>query len=127
MPPRRQTFPPSVNSTAISFFTVSVVMMARAALSLPSRLNPAVSGSIPAAMGAMSSGWPMTPVEATTTSAAGTPVACSTSAHIASAISMPLALQVLALPELQITACAFPSARWFLVTVRGAPLTRLVV
>ena len=44
-----------------------------------------------------------------------------------SAISMPSALQVLALPELQITARALPSAICALVTVRGAPLTRFVV
>ena len=59
---------------------------------------------MPAAMGAMSSGWPMTPVEATTTSVAGTPACFSTSAHISRAISTPFALQVLALPLLQMMA-----------------------
>ena len=69
----------------------------------------------------------MTPVDATITSVFATPVCVSTRADILSAISMPSALQVLALPLLQITACAFPSAIWALVTVRGAPFTRLVV
>ena len=46
---------------------------------------------------------------------------------ICSAISMPLALQVLALPLLQMMACALPSARCCFVTTSGAPLTRLVV
>ena len=61
---------------------------------------------MPAAMGSSDSGWPMTPVEATTTSAAGTPVYCSTRAHMPSAISTPSALQVLALPLLHTTARA---------------------
>ena len=127
MPPMWQVLPPTVNSTAISFLTVSVVMMPTAAASPPSVDRPATSSSMPPAMGSRFRGWPMTPVEATTTSVALTPVALATSSHMASAISMPLALQVLALPELQMTAWAMPSAMLFLVTVRGAPLTRLVV
>ena len=55
------------------------------------------------------------------------PRALAARALISSAISMPFALQVLALPLLQITAWATPLARCFFVTVRGAPLTRLVV
>ena len=40
---------------------------------------------------------------------------------------MPSALQVLALPLLQMTARARPFSRCFFVTSRGAPLTRFVV
>ena len=69
----------------------------------------------------------MTPVEATTTSSAAMPRADAARALISSAISMPFALQVLALPLLQITAWAVPFAICFFVTVSGAPLTRFVV
>ena len=74
--------------------------------------RPAASAGMPAAIGSMSSGWPMTPVEATTTSSVGhAERICARAAHIASAISMPLALQVLALPLLQTIAWRMPSAR----------------
>ena len=81
----------------------------------------------PAAMGAISSFCPMTPVEATATSSGEMPSACPVRAHMASAISTPSALQVLALPLLQMMAWAQPSEMWTLVTSRGAPFTRLVV
>lgn len=48
------------------------------------------------------------------TSSAFTPMYFSTSAHMPSAISTPLALQVLALPLLQMTACAMPVFHVFL-------------
>ena len=127
MPPRRQVLPSSVNSTAISLRTVSVVMMASAASALPSMERPATSAGMPAAMGASSSGSPITPVDATMTSRAAMPSASPTSAAVSSAIAAPFQLQVLALPLLQMTACALPSARCALVTVSGAPLTRFVV
>ena len=127
MPPRRQVLPPSVNSTATSFFTVSVVMMASAAAAPPSAASPAASAGMPASIGAMSSGWPITPVEATITFSGAMPSAAPVSALICSAISMPLALQVFALPLLQTMACAVPSAMCRFVTVSGAPLTRFVV
>ena len=82
---------------------------------------------MPAAIGAMSSGWPITPVEATTTSSAGMPRAFAVRSHIASATSTPSALQVFALPLLQITACARPFCRCAFVTAIGAPLTRFAV
>ena len=80
-------------------------MMASAAAELlfPS---PATSSCIPFAIGSMESCCPITPVDATTTSPAATPVCRSTSAHISSAISTPFALQVFALPLLTMTACA---------------------
>ena len=127
MPPRWQVLPPSSNSTAISLRTVSVVMMASAAAALPSGFRPSASVGSPAAMGSSFSLWPITPVEATTTSLAEMDSCCATSSLMASAISMPSALQVLALPLLQITAWALPSAMCAFVTSRGAPLTRFVV
>ena len=111
MPPSRQVTPPACNSTAISLRTVSVVMRASAAALLPSALNPSANAGIPSAMGSSLSGWPMTPVEATTTSDAGMDSCLATSSLMASATSWPLALQVFALPLLQITARALPSAR----------------
>ena len=68
-----QGTPPSVKVKAISFLTVSVVMMASAAAVLLSP-SPFVSSSMPAAMGSMESCCPMTPVDATTTSPFGMPV-----------------------------------------------------
>ena len=127
MPPSRQVAPPASNSTAISLSSVSVVMMPSAAARPPSADSPAASAGMPSAMGAISSFWPMTPVEATITSSARMPSCSAASAHIRSAISMPFALQVLALPLLQITACATPFSRCAFVTVSGAPLTRFVV
>ena len=126
MPPSLHVLPPAVNSTATSLSRVSVVMMASAtsSLFLPSA---AQSGGMPVLKGSMLMRWPMTPVEATMTSSAAMPSSLASSAQVSSAISMPSALQVLALPLLQMTARALPSARCFLVTSSGAPLTRFVV
>ena len=101
-------------------------MMASAAALLSSP-NAAISGSMPLAMGSMSSVFPMTPVEATTMSLAGILSALPSRSHIWVAISTPFALQVLALPLLQIIACAYPSATFALVTAIGAPCTRFCV
>ena len=100
MPPRCAVLPPRENSTAADLTFVSVVSMASAA-GRPSVERPETSASMPAAMGEMSSLWPMTPVEATTTSLAGMPSASAARAHIFCATSSPSALQVLALPLLQ--------------------------
>ena len=126
MPPILHSLPPTVKLTAISLRLVSVVMMPSAA---SAECGPRflTSSGIPAAMGAISSSCPMTPVEATTTSELWICRAWASSSLICSAISMPLALQVLALPLLQMTACALPSARCCFVTTSGAPLTRFVV
>ena len=48
--------------------------------------------------------WPMTPVEATMTSSGAMPSSAASSSQVFSAMYSPLALQVLALPLLQITA-----------------------
>ena len=78
------------------------------------RMSPAPG--CPPAMGSMGSTWPMTPVEATTTSWGSMPRAWAAKSHMAWAFSTPSALQVLALPELQMTALAAPSAMFFRVT-----------
>ena len=127
MPPIRQVLPSISNSTATFFMTVSVVMMALAASSSPVSDNRLTSLSMPLAMGVMFSFWPMTPVEAITMSSLLMPSFSAARLLIFSAISMPSLLQVLALPLLQSTAWAMPSAIWFLVTVKGAPFTRFVV
>ena len=127
MPPRRQTLPSISNSTAIFFITRSVVMIAFAASSSPSGDSAAASSPIWSATGVMFSFCPMTPVDATITSRGPIPSCSAARALIFSAISRPSLLQVLALPLLQITAWAIPSAMCCLVTVRGAPFTRLVV
>ena len=101
--------------------------MASAASALPCADSAAASLGSPAAMGAMSMDGPMTPVEATTTSAASMPSASAVKAHMASAFSMPSNAQVLAMPLLQTMARALPSAICACVTVSGAPLTRLRV
>ena len=75
MAPILTSFPPAVKETAASFFTVSVVMMARAAASEPSVLRAAAAAGIPAWMAAMLMVWPMTPVEQTTKSVSSRPVA----------------------------------------------------
>ena len=68
MPPSLTVLPPVSTSAAASLGMVSVVMMAVAAALEPSALNDLTSSGMPAAMGSMGSTWPMTPVEATTTS-----------------------------------------------------------
>ena len=72
MPPSTHCLPPTVNSTASCLGTVSVVMMPSTAASAWSP-RPAASAGMPPAMGVISSGWPMTPVDATTTSSAAMP------------------------------------------------------
>ena len=79
------------------------------------------------AMGVISSGSPITPVEATMTSDESMPATFVTRAHIFSATSSPSLLQVFALPLLHITACATPFAMLRFVTSTGAPFTRFWV
>ena len=127
MAPIRQVFPPIKNSTAPCFFTVSVVRMASAASSPPVSDRAACSAPAAEAMGSMGKTCPITPVEATITSSAWISKIPAAISHIFRALRTPSALQVLALPELQMTARACPSARFSLVTARGAPLTRFLV
>ena len=76
-------------------------------------------------MAAMFRVWPITPVEATTKSAAFSPVAAAARAHISSAFSWLMGQQALALPELAMMPWATPFSRWSMVTYRGAAFTRL--
>ena len=108
MPPSLQGLPSTSKATAISLTLVSVVMMASAASRLWSP-KAAASWGMAAAMGATSSFWPMTPVEATTTFSGAMPSAAPARQHISWATWMPSALQVLALPLLQMMAWAMPS------------------
>ena len=79
--PRRQGLPPSVNSTAACLGWVSVVMMAVAAARLPAgpASSFAAASGMPAAKGSMLMAWPMTPVEAGSTSLSATPSASAAS------------------------------------------------
>ena len=116
MAPSVTVLPPIEQARASSFFTVSVVMMARAAASEPSgpAVRPAAAAGIPARMAAMLRVWPMTPVEATTKSAG--PVARAASRAISSAYSWLMGQQALALPLLAATPQAVPSSRCSIVT-----------
>ena len=90
MAPMVTVLPPMTVVTAISFFSVSVVMMAWAASSEPPSFFscPASTGT-PASMAAMFRVWPMTPVEATTKSDGLRPVAAAAASHIFLAFSWP--------------------------------------
>ena len=79
-------------------------MMASAASVPPSLERADVRTATEFSMGSMGSTWPITPVDATKTSSWGMPSSLAASRHILSAFSTPSALQVLALPELAITA-----------------------
>jgi|GEM_PF-4555552 len=112
MAPMVTAAPPTSNSTAISFFMVSVVRMASRASMEPAFESPATRASMPPSIGATSSWTPMTPVDATTTSSAFTGRRSATRAAMRSAAAMPWSpLQVFALPEFTMTAWARPSAR----------------
>ena len=127
MPPILTVFPPIVSLTAIFFTSVSVVIIAFAAFSEPVGESALTSAGAAFSIGSIGRTWPMTPVEATTTSSGAMPSSFAAISHILRAFSSPSALQVLALPELQITACALPSAIFFCVTKIGAPLTKFCV
>lgn len=70
----------------------------------------------------MSSGIPITPVDATTTLLFSIPHCLAAIAHISVAFSYPSALQVFAFPLLQTITEALPFSRFFRVTAIGAPL-----
>ena len=129
MPPIWTSLPPMMTCPANSFFTVSVVMMAWAAPSLPSALcssRPYSSGT-PFSITSTFSVWPITPVEDTSTSSGVQPMAFAAAAHIFSAFSSPWGAQALALPLLAMMARTLPRARWDLVTWMGAALTTFLV
>ena len=116
MPPMRTVFPLMVTSAAASLTTVSVVMIALAASAEPSSVRDSASFGVASRIGSIGSTWPITPVDATTTSSGSKCSALAAASHIICAFCSPSALQVLAFPELQMTACAMPSARLRRVT-----------
>ena len=85
MPPMVTVFPLISNVTAISFGTVSVVMMALAASDPASRVSDFTAASflMPSVSLSRGSCMPMTPVEATSTESAEIPRASA--AHLLSA------------------------------------------
>ena len=101
--------------------------MAWAAAAEPCGEREAASAAAWERIGSMGSTWPMTPVEATMTSSGATCRLSAAMPHIMRAFSSPSALQVLALPLLQMTAWAMPSRRFSRVTRIGAPFTRFCV
>ena len=105
MQPMRHSTPPAVKLRAISFGCVSVVIIASAAGALsPERAF--MSSGMPRSKGSMLIAWPMTPVEATMTSSGAMPSSAASSSQVFSAMYSPFALQVFALPLLQIIARA---------------------
>ena len=102
-------------------------MIAFAAREEPSPVMEEASRGAVSSIGSIGSTWPITPVEATITSDGSMLSALPAISHIRHAFSSPSALQVFALPELQITALATPFVRLRFVTRIGAPLTRLLV
>ena len=116
MAPMVTRCPPMVTETAVSFFIVSVVMIAEAAASEPSVLRADTKPGIPFSMATMFRGCPMTPVEATAKSSGFRPVAWAASWHMASAFSWLMGAQALALPELATIPRHTPSSRLPIVT-----------
>ena len=127
MPPIVHSLSPIGKRTATCLRFVSVVMIASAASPLPPVESDAASAGMASLIGPSGSGWPITPVEATTTSFAAIFSACAALLHIAAAISRPSALHVFALPELHKIARARPFCRCSRVTMSGAPLTLFCV
>lgn len=127
MPPMHTSLSPSVIFTAHSFSMVSVVMMAFAAMLEPFSFSSAANAGAAFSIGAIGKICPITPVDATMTSCGSMPSASPAISHMRHAFFSPSALQVLALPLLQMTACARPSAIFLRVTRIGAPFTRFCV
>ena len=127
MPPMRTSLSPSVIFTAHSFSMVSVVMMAFAAMLEPFSFSSAANAGAAFSIGAIGKICPITPVDATMTSCGSMPSASPAISHMRHAFFSPSALQVLAFPLLQMTACARPSAIFLRVTRIGAPFTRFCV
>src|SRR5213594_635404 len=99
MPPTVMVRPPSVSVATTILTVVSVVMMARAASSPPSRRNWLASAGIAASIRAMGNGFPITPVEATKTSSGRKRSAFAVTAAIFTASAYPWRpVQALALP-----------------------------
>src|SRR5438034_2247725 len=130
MPPIRTVRPPILPSTAQIFSRVSVVIMARAAVSHPSGLKAATAAGIPFSSFWRGSATPMTPVLATTTWDGSISRWEARQRALLKASAMPrLAVHALAHPELRSTARIRPRARLrcFLLSSTGAAFTKFVV
>ena len=108
--PPMVTFLPSISvSTAISFFTVSVVIMDSAA-SVPAASDSERRGTIfftPASRMSMGSCFPITPVDATSTESSGIPRISAAACAVFLQYPYPSSpVHALAIPLLQTTACA---------------------
>ena len=99
--PAMRIGPPSPAISALApFGKVSVVMIARAAISMASSLRASVSAPIFTVMRSSGSGSPITPVEEENTRAAGIPSAAATAPVTRSTAACPPApVKALALPE----------------------------
>ncbi|OGX40422.1 MAG: hypothetical protein A3C53_02480 [Omnitrophica WOR_2 bacterium RIFCSPHIGHO2_02_FULL_68_15] len=128
MPPIRTGVPATENSTAVSFTTRSVVMIASAAAREPRGLSPAASAGRAATIRRVGIGRPMTPVEATSTRCGSIPRARAVSRTIVLASRSPCGpVQALALPLLATIACALPRFRIGRQRRIGAAASVLVV
>ena len=112
IPPRVTVLSPISNVTAISLFTVSVVMIALEA-SVPASgllVSFLLMHSTPFTSFSTGSCIPITPVDATATESKGTKSELSTAFAVASHASKPsLPVHAFAIPELTTTACiGFP-------------------
>ena len=123
--------PPTVAAPAratASFANVSVVMIAQAARPPPSAASSPHSFGSPTSSASIGIGMPMRPVEHTSTSAVSAPRPPAASSHMRCASRRPGSpVAALALPELNTTAAAVPSARWRREICTGAAWARLVV
>ena len=116
-PPMVTVFPPSSTVTAISFFFVSVVMMALAELVPLSRLPSSVPDItwMPATILWIGICIPMTPVEATKTALAGIFMMSAAASAVALQYPYPSTpVQALAIPALMMTAWA--DGAWYTIS-----------
>jgi hypothetical protein len=126
MPPSVIFFPSISNCAAQLFGNVSVVIIASAA-GILSRESDFTSLGIPATITSTGNGNPITPVEFTIMSDALIFNSLAAALTISIAAESPFGAAVLALPELQRIARAFPFLRCSMVSKSGAPFTLLVV
>ena len=101
---------------------VSVVMIARAAASMPSARKPAARSATRPVIFSTGRRWPITPVEATNTSSGGQSRAAAMATASARTAASPSApRKTLALPALTITARARPAGRISRHQTTGCP------
>jgi len=109
IPPTVTVLPSNSKLTAHSLISVSVVMMASAASRPPFSLRASTALPMPGKTRSIGIGWPITPVEHTSTLSSGIPNRRAVSAVMDLASSIPRGpLQALAFPLFTTTALAFP-------------------